>query len=431
MANDAYVTVTAHYIDDEWEMKDVVLKTTEITTDHKAENVAACIGEILDEYSIKREAVIAVTTDNASNYINAVEKHLGAVSVPCVAHTINLAVQKGLAVKAIGTPISRLKATALHFNKSTTDSYRLENKQMQLEVKPAKLINDCPTRWNSTYDMVCRAAEQQVPVAAVIMDKKLAHLELSTNEWTVMEKVCDVLKPFKVATEALSTDTYPTASAVLPLQHILVSQLNQPTTDDPNAIKEMKSKIVTDLAKRYNEEKRAFLLLNTASYLDPRFSRLIHLTEDQKNKVREKIVDELTTEEGESEIESTSENRPSHEPRTGRRTALDALGDLFGDSYCSSTGMTTQTTLIVQQEMAMYEREAPLPADSNPLQWWKTSGSVRYHHLAQLAHRYLCIPGTSVRSERVFSTAGNIVNKKRSALDPENVDRLVFLANNL
>ncbi|KAJ8333934.1 hypothetical protein SKAU_G00412530 [Synaphobranchus kaupii] len=367
MANDAYVTDTAHYVDDEWEMKDVVLKTKVITTDHKAENVAACIGEILDEYSIKREAVIAVTTDNASNYINAVEKHLGAVSVPCVAHTINLAVQKGLAMKAIETPISRLKATALHFNKSTTDSYRLENKQMQLEVKPAKLINDCPTRWNSTYDMVCRAAEQQVPVAAVIMDKKLAHLELSTNEWTVMEKVRDVLKPFKVATEALSTDTYPTASAVLPLQHILVSQLNQPTTDDPNSIKEMKSKIVTDLAKRYNEEKRAFLLLNTASYLDPRLIRFIHLTEDQKNK----------------------------------------------------------------QEMAMYKREAPLPADSNPLQWWKTSGSVRYHHLAQLAHRYLCIPGTSVRSERVFSTAGNIVKKKRSALDAENVDRLVFLANNL
>ncbi|KAJ8365325.1 hypothetical protein SKAU_G00141560 [Synaphobranchus kaupii] len=148
MANYAYVTVTAHYVDDEWEMKDVVLKTTEITTDHKAENVAACIGEILDEYSIKREAVLAVTTDNASNYINAAEKHLGAVR--------------------------------------------------------------------------------------------------------------DVLKPFKVATEALSTDTYPTASAVLPLQHILVSQLNQPTTDDPNAIKEIKSRIVTDLAKRYNEEKRAF-----------------------------------------------------------------------------------------------------------------------------------------------------------------------------
>ena len=37
----------------------------------------------------------------------------------------------------------------------------------------------------------------------------------------------------------------------------------------------------------------------------------------------------------------------------------------------------------------------------------------------------------SVRSERLFSTADNIVNKKRAAPDPDPVDRLVFLANKL
>jgi len=88
------------------------------------------------------------------------------------------------------------------------------------------------------------------------------------------------------------------------------------------------------------------------------------------------------------------------------------------------------TVDILQQEMVSYERETPLPTDSNPLEWWGMSCS-KFPHLAQLARRYLCIPGTSVRAERVFSTAGIIVNKKRSALDPENVDRLVFLANNL
>ena len=38
---------------------------------------------------------------------------------------------------------------------------------------------------------------------------------------------------------------------------------------------------------------------------------------------------------------------------------------------------------------------------------------------------------TSVRSERVFSAARNTVNEKRAALDPDQVDRLVFLANNI
>ena len=38
-------------------------------------------------------------------------------------HTVNLAVRRGLAVRAIETLLSRLKAMALRFNKSSTDSY--------------------------------------------------------------------------------------------------------------------------------------------------------------------------------------------------------------------------------------------------------------------------------------------------------------------
>lgn len=189
IATEAYVTVTAHFINDDWELKDIILKTAEVQETHTAEHVAECIGDILGEYNVRPQSVLSITTDNAPNYINAVERHLQVASVPCMAHTINLAVRKGLTVRAIESPINRLKATALHFNKSTTASYLLESKQRLLGVKPAKLINDCATRWNSTYDMVCRAAEQQAPVAAVIMEKKLGHLELNTNEWSLMEQV--------------------------------------------------------------------------------------------------------------------------------------------------------------------------------------------------------------------------------------------------
>ncbi|CAL8302286.1 unnamed protein product [Gadus morhua 'NCC'] len=50
----------------------------------------------LQEFGVQLESVVAVTTDNAANYVNAVERHMKTMNVPCFAHTINLAVRKGL-----------------------------------------------------------------------------------------------------------------------------------------------------------------------------------------------------------------------------------------------------------------------------------------------------------------------------------------------
>ena len=150
LATRAYVTVTAHWISDDWKMHDLVLKTPELPGSHTAEHVAGCIKEILDEYNIAGGAVTAVSTDNAANYVNAVERHLMTTNIPCMAHTINLAVRKGLAVRAIEKPVSRLKTAAAHFNRSTADYELLQAKQRMFELDNEKLINDCPTRWNST-----------------------------------------------------------------------------------------------------------------------------------------------------------------------------------------------------------------------------------------------------------------------------------------
>lgn len=47
--------------------------------------------------------------------------------------------------------------------------------------------------------------------------------------------------------------------------------------------------------------------------------------------------------------------------------------------------------------------------------------------LAVLAKKILCIPATSVASERFFSTAGDIVTSQRACLKPSHVDKLIFL----
>jgi hypothetical protein len=73
---------------------------------------------------------------------------------------------------------------------------------------------------------------------------------------------------------------------------------------------------------------------------------------------------------------------------------------------------------------------ALLHIDGNPFQWWKLH-QHKFPCVSKHAKRYLCVPGTSVASERVFSTAGDIVSATRSCLSPENVDMLIFLQKNM
>ena len=58
-------------------------------------------------------------------------------------------------------------------------------------------------------------------------------------------------------------------------------------------------------------------------------------------------------------------------------------------------------------------------------------GKVIIHSYLYYPLWHICIPATSVPSERAFSTGGNIVNAKHSCLLPENTNMLTFLAQNL
>ena len=88
----------------------------------------------------------------------------------------------------------------------------------------------------------------------------------------------------------------------------------------------------------------------------------------------------------------------------------------------------------VANEIRKYQSDRGLRLQTDgcyncPLEWWRLH-HTDYPHIWKVAERILAIPATSAPSERVFSSAANIVDKKRVRLKPENVDLLVFLRGN-
>ena len=176
---------------------------------------------------------------------------------------------------------------------------------------------------------------------------------------------------------------------------------------------------MANLKMCYSEESREWMLLNKVALLDPQFSCLVHLSPEQRNLVSDSLSQEMK--------ESERGNDYTQAQEEENTPALDAMGSLFGDFYKSSDFCYRNAF----QEMQTYMKETPLSADSNPLLWLRVAGICCTLYLSKLACKYLCVPGTSVCSEWVFLSAGNIVNKKRATLDPDHIDWLVFLANNI
>lgn len=67
-----------------------------------------------------------------------------------------------------------------------------------------------------------------------------------------------------------------------------------------------------------------------------------------------------------------------------------------------------------------------LGIDGNPLEWWKNN-AIKLPKLAVMAKSMLSIPASSAPCERVFSVAGNVLNKKRMSLAPDNVEKIIIL----
>lgn len=308
-ATESYVTVTAHYITAEWEMRSPVLQTRPLYESHTGTNLAQVLTAAVEEWKLERpNRSIPVTTDNAKNQVNAViEASLGA-HIPCFAHVINLASQRGITVNQMDRILGRIRRVVSFFHRSTTAAHVLKTKQellMKKENEQHKLIHDVPTRWNSTYDMLERYLEQQAPIYAAVTDKSLKKnvkdiVTLSDTDVRVAEEVLQVLKPLKTVTTLLSTETAPSVSLILPLKATLLKSL-VPSEEDSSITRDVKAAIREDLTPRYPPDVQDYL--HRATALDPRFKSLSHLDPALRQKTYTDLTTEIVaTEDGEEVI---------------------------------------------------------------------------------------------------------------------------------
>ena len=204
----AYLTITTHYLTEDWKMETKVLLTREMPERHTGMHISERLVNACEEWKIT-EKISAVVHDNASNMVLASQLHEEWDDLPCFGHTLQLAVNTGLDLNVISRLTAVCRRIVNHFKHSVVATTALVDKQKVMGIAQHKLIQDVSTRWNSTYFMYERLIEQRWTIYAVIHDEQITpssqrNLDLKTDQRDLLDQLVVVLKPLQIATTALS-----------------------------------------------------------------------------------------------------------------------------------------------------------------------------------------------------------------------------------
>ncbi|XP_071091063.1 zinc finger BED domain-containing protein 4-like [Haliotis cracherodii] len=312
------------------------------------------------------------------------------------------------------------RASKVH--KSSIATNVLKEKQVLLNLPEHKLKIDVSARWNSSYEMIERYLEQQPAVHAAMLSKEIrkSQRDLATfadSDLSVAEDILGIMRPMKIATVALSEDTGPTISMVNPLYHKLLQDLS-PKADDSTVVRDMKQ------VKTEPEDAQYGMVAE-----EPPLPML--QLPDDRTTPQEDQGHHDTSHTSDSSDSSPEKKKIKHEILECGSGGGGIFCEMFGDTFITKVETRQKSAVeMAQDEILRYQSTETPVLTSSPLRWWDEI-SLFYPRLSKLAKRYLNGPSTSVPSERVFSTASDVVTAQRFALKPKHVNRLIFLKKNL
>ena len=271
-ANDSYLGVTAHFIDEDWTLHSFALGCQCTEERHYSEVCAEHFKAVADEWNIFAK-VTTFGTDNARNMTAAVALLPSFEHMPCIAHSLQLSVNKAIDAAGVDGVLKKCRKIVGHFKHSPANSVELEEHQRRLNRKPEVLIQDVATRWNSTLLMIQRIVDNKEPVLATLSDPQHKHSLALPKEadWEKRRILQSLLEPSRYATELLGGERYISCSVILPTFCHLFHAM-EPSDDDPAYVVRFKETFVADL--QAGKESLNLPWLKVATALDPRFKLL-------------------------------------------------------------------------------------------------------------------------------------------------------------
>ncbi|XP_031268523.1 zinc finger BED domain-containing protein RICESLEEPER 2-like [Pistacia vera] len=443
------MVLTGHWIDDHWKFNRRVLNFIHLPPPHSGVAIADAIFKCLMDWGIEAK-VHTISVDNASSNDVAVKvlkdnfQVIGKLicggkmfHVRCCAHILNLVVQDGLyQIKHI---IEDIRDTVSYINSSESRLKVFAEIVQQRRLPFRKLILDCKTRWNSTYDMLTTAMQFR-RVFPCLKERDLSyHYCPKEEDWDKVEKICPILKVFSAASNLISGSDYPTSNLFLKQVCTIKIMLDSKSRDGDQFIQTMIWKMKEKFDKYWGE---CNLLMSVAAILDPRlkmrviewaFPKMYSQAESRANmdivrdalyEVYREYVD--ASKASTAACASASTGGAIQEVGEGSGAAAE-MAENWDDFSEYLDGVETVEPTKSELDCYLGEGCHKCVGDAttfDALTWWKAN-STKFPILSIMARDILAIPITTVASESTFSAGSRVIDTYRSSLAPNTVEMLL------
>ncbi|GKA01116.1 zinc finger BED domain-containing protein RICESLEEPER 2-like protein [Tanacetum coccineum] len=442
------MVITCHFLDKDCKLNKWVLNFVHVPPPHRGIDISDALYKCFQEWDIENK-IYSISMDNASANDKAI-KNLRRIfevdrkllcdgrlfHVRCCAHILNLIAQDGL--ETIKSVIKKVRESISFINASEARTKTFNDLAQQMKLPNNKLILDCKTRWNSTYEMLVGAYKfKEVFPKYEERDPDFDSCPLK-DDWVRVEQICEILEVFNNVTHIISGSDYPTSNLFLCEVYKVKQVLDGKKDDESEFIRKMVEKMKEKFDKYWAE---VHLLMAIAAVLDPRVKMWslefifpkIYNSVDAKDLIKmveqtlRSLHSEYVTIYNESTTESSEQNG-SFLSESSKKQSKFSTGCGFQELQNfvrqNEASPTQKSDLDVYFEDGCYMCALEDSKKFNILDWWKNHES-KYRILSKLAHDILAIPITTVASEATFSAGSRVIDQYRAKLGVDTVQALL------
>lgn len=440
-----YLCLTAHYIDEDWQLRRKILNLIWIEPSYTEVKHSEEIIQCLMDWDIDRKLFSMVSDSSTNETIVEIIKnrllqssllHCNGQSfdIRCVVNLLNNMVED--IIGAFSEVFQKIRHSIRHVKSSQEIQAMFSRLAQELQVQSEKcLFIDNPFRWNSTYFMLEVAVEYREPFSQLRERDPDNMIFLPSDlDWDRMSTITGFLKHFIEVMNIFTRNKFPTANIFFAEVCHLHVQLIEWCTSPDDYVNSLATKMRNKFEDYWN---KCSLGLALAAMLDPRFKlKLLEYyypkiygdsASGRINEVRNCIY-AFYHEHSRAFPLAVADQGLGWEGSSGAGSMSSVSGKdsrdrLMGfDKFLNETCQSQSS----KSDYDQYLEDALFPRgdDLDVLNWWKVH-TPRYPILSMMARNILGIPVSKVAFESAFNTGGKVIDSNWSSLRPTTVQALM------